>query len=370
MRGGIAMSNISLEVIETTQPIGNFYIAKINARKLFDISSVDRLMIEMQSEKNELLYKGIQREINENKVKSLEDYIESPDATFPNSIILNVEEKYVVTKSRSLLILNDCKDTFSVIDGQHRLESFRRYNEIDFELVVAIFIGLSTEEQARVFTTINSEQTKVNPSIQIFQEMHDKVYTPRKMAATITTMFAKDLESPWVNKIKLLGVRDELSSEGIISLSAFVKPIIENIYDDRKYHYLRTKILRDGYGSINNLEVSRGSLPLFWKLYIQKDETVMYKILFNYFKAISTVLKKDWKSMDSLLTKTTGYNAMMLLFRDVFEKAENKKDFSREFYTYYLGNLKKMEGTINSKNYGASGEKASRELYQAFKKNI
>jgi DGQHR domain-containing protein len=366
----MTLSNISLKVIEATQPIGSFYIAKINARKLYEISSVDRLIIEMQSDKNELLYKGIQREINEKKVQSLEDYIESPDATFPNSIILNVEERNVVSKSSNTLILKEHKNTFSVIDGQHRLESFREYQEADFELVVSIFIGLSIEEQARVFITINSEQTKVNPSIQVFQELHDKVYTPRKMAAIIATLFAKDLESPWVNKIKLLGVKDELSSEGIISLRAFVKPIIEYCYDDNKYHYLRNKILKEGYDSLKNMEFSRGALPLFWKLYLQRDEEVMYKILFNYFKAMSTILKKDWKSKDSLLTKTTGYNAMMLLFKDVFIEAEENKNFSLEFYNSILGNLRNLEGTINSKNYGASGEKSSKDLYYTFKKYL
>ncbi|MGE6590605.1 DGQHR domain-containing protein [Bacillus mycoides] len=361
------MSKIVLKAIKTNQPIGDFYIAKINARELYEISTVDRLMIEMQSKENELFYKGIQREINESKVQSLEDYIESPDATFPNSIILNVDEQYVISKTSDSLVLRVTNNTFSVIDGQHRLESFREYTETDFELVVSIFIGLSIDEQARIFTIINSEQTKVNPSVQIFQELHDKVYTPRKMAATITTMFAKDIESPWVNKVKLLGIKDELSSEGIISLSAFVKPIIGYIYDDRKYHFVRTKILTGGYESIANLEVARGSISVFWKLYIQKNEAVMYKILFNYYKSISVILKKDWKSKESLLTKTTGYNALMLLFKDVFEQAELQQDFSIENFNYLLSGLKKMEGTINSKNYGTSGEKASNDLYKVFK---
>ncbi|GGE79664.1 DGQHR domain-containing protein [Priestia taiwanensis] len=364
------MSEIILNAIETNQPIGNFYIAKINARDLYKASTVDRLMIEMQSEENELFYKGIQREINESKVRSLEDYIKSPDATFPNSIILNVDEKYVISKTLDSLVLRATTNTFSVIDGQHRLEGFRGYTETNFELVVSIFIGLSIEEQARIFTIINSEQTKVNPSVQIFQELHDKVYTPRKMAATITTMFAKDIESPWVNKIKLLGIKDEISSEGIISLSAFVKPIIGYIYDDRRYHFVRTKILTEDFESISNLEVARGSISVFWKLYIQKNEAVMYKILFNYYKSISIVLKKDWKNKESLLTKTTGYNALMLLFKDVFEKAESQQDFSIENFNHLLKGLKEMEGTINSTNYGASGEKAANDLYKIFKSYI
>ncbi|MGN4125521.1 DGQHR domain-containing protein [Lysinibacillus sphaericus] len=364
------MKRISLHVMETTQPIGKFYITKINARELYEISSVDRLMIEMKDENTDLFYKGIQREINENKVQSLEDYIESPDATFPNSIILNVEKKYVISETSDSLVLQASENTFSVIDGQHRLESFRTHEKVDFELVVSIFIGLSIEEQARVFTTINSEQTKVNSSIQLFQELHDKVYTPRKMATSITTIFAKDIASPWVNKIKLLGIKDELSTEGIISLSAFVKPIIEYIYDDKKYHYLRTQILKLGFDSIANIDASRSSIPLFWKLYIQKNEKVMYKILFNYFKAISITLKKDWKNKEGLLTKTTGYNAMMLLFKDIFNDAVNSKDFSEDFFIKYLKGLQRLDGTINSKNFGASGEKAAKDLYQEFKKNI
>ncbi|MEK4486923.1 DGQHR domain-containing protein [Psychrobacillus sp. FSL H8-0484] len=364
------MSQINLKTIETHQPIGDFYIAKINAKDLYNISTVDRLMIEMQSKENELIYRGIQREINENKIQSLQDYLESPDATFPNSIILNVETQFVISKSKDSLILKATENTFSVIDGQHRLESFREFNYTDFELVVSIFIGLSIEEQARIFTIINSEQTKVNPSVQMFQELHDKVYTPRKMAAKITTLFAKDIDSPWRNKIKLLGVKDDLSTEGIISLSAFAKPIIGLIYDDRRYHFLRAKILKEGINSIDKLEVSKSSISQFWKLYLQENEAAMYKILFNYFNAISMIFKKDWKNKNSLLTKTTGYNALMLLFKDVFKVAESQRDFTEKNFYNLLIVLKEMDTTINSTNYGASGEKASSDLYKKFKERL
>lgn len=364
------MPEIELEVIETHQPIGSFYIAKINAKTLYNSSRVDRLLVEMQKEVNELKYSGIQRNLNEKKIRSLQDYLESPDATFPNSIILNVDKNYILSQTKSSLTLKYTKETFSVIDGQHRLESFRDLYDTDFELVVSIFLGLSIEEQARIFITINSEQTKVNPSVQIFQELHDKVYTPRKMAANIAILFAKDFDSPWLNKIKLLGVKDEIASEGIISLSAFAKPIINLIYDDEKYHFIRTQILRKGPQVLVELPVPKNSLLLFWDLFIQNNEPALYKMLFNYFKVISNILPKDWKSNSSLLTKTTGYNALILLFKDIYELAEPQKDFSQDNFYYILKRLKSMDGTINSSNYGASGDKAAIELYRAIKKHL
>ncbi|CEG23830.1 hypothetical protein BN1080_02837 [Planococcus massiliensis] len=364
------MSEINLKVITTHQPIGSFYASKINAKTLYDSSRVDRLMIEMQEDINELNYSGIQRNLNEKKIESLQDYLESPDATFPNSIILNVDEKYIISKTEDNLILKSTTETFSVIDGQHRLESFRNSENTDFELVVSIFLGLSIEEQARIFITINSEQTKVNPSVQIFQELHDKVYTPRKMAANIAILFAKDFDSPWLNKIKLLGVKDDIASEGIISLSAFAKPLINLIYDDEKYHFIRTLLLKKDKQTLMELPVTRGSLSLFWKLYTQENELALYKILFNYFKAISDILPKDWKSKSSLLTKTTGYNALILLFKDLYEITEPQKDFSYENFYKLLKGLKKMDGTINSSIYGASGDKAASDLYKSFKTKL
>ena len=74
-------------------------------------------------------------------------------------------------------------------------------------------------------------------------------------------MFAKDLNSPWRNKIKLIGKKDELSEDAVISLSAFAQRILNYIYNDKKYfNKLRNKLIENNnnLSSINKSDTNYG----------------------------------------------------------------------------------------------------------------
>jgi DGQHR domain-containing protein len=369
--------NVSLKTIEVNQPLGQFYISKISGVTLYEMAKADIMTIKKTETENDEfyyeLYEGIQRRLNENKVQSIEDYLSAYDATFPTSIVLNVDSKHIIQKSDDELILHKSDITFSIIDGQHRLQGFRKHKDSDFEVIVSIFINLNKEQQARIFTTINSEQTKVDPSISFYLEKDDKFYTPRKIVAQIASTFNIDNKSPWNGKIKLLGTKDDYSYDGVISLSAFAKPILGLVFPDNDFFNVRNKL-----NFLNGQEVTQilkqfdysKDKWIFWEFYASQNDKAIYKILFNYFNAFKTVFSRDWGNSKSVLTKTTGYNAMMSLFKDLFKIGYENKDFSEEFFISYLKRLKYLDGTINSTNYGASGLKASNDLYVKFKDHI
>ena len=96
----------------------------------------------------------------------------------------------------------------------------------------------------------------------------------------------------------------------------------------------------------------------------------LYKVLLNYFNSFKKILKKDWEDKNSILTKTTGYNAQILLFKDLFKKGSEEKNLSEEFFTKQLKNLENLDGTINSNNYESSGESSSNKLYREFRSKI
>jgi DGQHR domain-containing protein len=362
--------NINLNILEVIQPIGKFYIAKISGELLYEMSKADIMTISEENEDD--LYEGIQRKLNESKVKNIEGYLTAYDATFPSSIILNVDKEKVVSQTDKHLELLKDKNTFSIIDGQHRLNGFRNYRDKEFEVIVSIFIGLSKEQQARIFTTINSEQSKVDPSISLFLEKNDSFYTPRKIVTQITSTFNTDYKSPWKGRIKLLGTKDDYSNEGIISLSAFAKPILNYIYPEEDFFKIRN-LLKIHNGDINKALGSLNYDPnkfLFWEFYLSQNDKAIYKILYNFFNAFKTVFINDWGNQRSLLTKTTGYNAMMLLFKELYNIGFINNDLSEEFFYSHIKKLKYMEGEINSSNFGASGFKASKDLYIAFRKQL
>ncbi len=298
--------------------------------------------------------------------------IRTYDATFPSSIILNITDDFIVSRNHNEIEIKKTAKTFSIIDGQHRLEGFRNYKNDDFEVIVSIFINLSKELQSRIFTTINSEQTKVDPSISLYLERNDSLYTPRKVVAQIASTFSTDIKSPWNGKIKLTGRKDDYSYDGIISLSAFAKPILNYIYPDDDFYLVRNAL--HNYKSIEVPQILQrfdySSKYILWPFYATQNDKALYKILYNYFSAFKTTFKNDWGNARSLLTKTTGYNAIMLLFKDLFTKGYCNGNLSEEFFLSCINKLKGMEGKIDSYTYGASGLKSSNDLYEDFKSLI
>ncbi len=353
---------VKLKSIKVKQSIGDIYVTSIDPQVLLQMSVVDRRRIENDEE-----VIGIQRELKEEKVKQIKKYLSTNKATFPNSIILNTEEKYIIDKSDSYIELEINENTFSIIDGQHRVEGFRD-NPIDnFELIISIFISLKSDEQAEIFTTINSQQTKVDPSHNLNLELESKVYTPIKMMIEIAQSFNYDTESPWHNNIKLL----RNSNNGILSLSAFVKPLNALTFSDNDYYLIKNELNKNikEFPNFSNINYDTKRY-IFWNFYKSKDFNSVYKILFNYFKALSIVLDKDWLNQNSLLSKTTGYNAIMKLFKDLYLEGLKTNNLTYDFFFKKLSSLSNMNGTITSENFGASGFKASNDLYLEMKKNI
>jgi hypothetical protein len=85
---------------------------------------------------------------------------------------------------------------------------------------------------------------------------------------------------------------------------------------------------------------------------------------------LSIVLDKDWLNENSLLSKTTGYNATMKLFKDLYTEGLKSNNLTYAFFFDKLSKLSSMNGSINSENFGASGFKASNDLYFEMKNNL
>lgn len=353
---------IKLNIIKVEQPIGTIYIAKIRPKQLLEMSMVDRRRIE---DDDEIL--GVQRELRPDKVQSIQKYLTSYDATFPNSIIVNTTSEFIKNETPDFIEIEVKENTFTIIDGQHRVEGFRD-NPIDnFELIIAIFKDLLIDQQANIFSTINSQQTKVDPSLNLHLEINSKTYTPKKMMIEVAQSFCLDKDSPWFNEIKILGRQNT----GIISLSAFLKPLLELTYPERDYYLIRNQLTddKDGFSKLNDFNYDKTRF-IFWDFYLRKESATIYKILFNYFKALSVLLNEDWLNYKSLLNKTTGYNAIIKLFYNLFSEGIKKGTLKYEFFFEKLSGLSIMNGTITSENYGASGFKASNELYDVMKKTL
>ncbi|SCY45866.1 DGQHR domain-containing protein [Pseudobutyrivibrio sp. AR14] len=357
-----------IKVIRIEQPIGFFYIGKMQAEDLLQLAKADIADMNKYTDiDDEEFYIGGQRQLIKRKVEQIKRYVRTSGATFPASIILNLNKKYLVKESDDELIIEDNENAFQLIDGQHRLSGLEGLGR-PFEMPISIFVGLDEAKTSRIFTTINTTQTKVNPSLSLYLEANDPVWTPRTMVVKVANFFATDVKSPLYKKIKF-NIQNDIvdNSESTISLQTFGKAILDMVYDDNYFYEVRDISERDELGLIDK---SNFKADILWPYYVEHKENALYKVLYNYFSSISTIFSPEWKDKKAILVKTTGYNAFMKLFRELYEIGYEEGDLSKEFFERYLCKASGMSGTFNTNYYGGSGWQPTNELYAELKKRI
>lgn len=375
------MSNYKeLIALEVKQPIGTFYLCKIKAKDLLQITYPNPLRFkENDSGGTELT--GIQRGINPKKLKEIGNYIDSVESTFPNSIILaanyskegllieNQEVRWSIEDNEEfckLIIPSDDKNA-SIIDGQHRLYAFNHienFERLDTELVCAVFIDLPVQYQAYIFATINFNQKKVDKSLayemygynlddeKAFSWSPEKlaVFISRKLNVNMGVLRGHIAVAPQDDNILLKNIK--VDDEWFISSATIVEGIIRLISSNSKRD--RDELLKYLMSSRKRsvLKGFKDNSPLR-ALYLEEKDLVIEKTISNFFVAINKLgLFKDEKS---IIRKTVGVQALFEILKEIlrnnFEDDRNIKveyfkvklekwakiDFSNQFFIQYSG---------------------------------
>ncbi|MEZ7227740.1 DGQHR domain-containing protein [Alteromonas sp. DY56-G5] len=333
------MKKIETSYLSVRQPIGDFYCCVMNASDLYDISFTDVRTMENESEDGVGTYLGIQRSLNKSRVKKIKEYVRSVDATFPNSIIIAVPEKFVSLGQRLLTIEYDEDKSgkiAKILDGQHRLAGFdgtngkytnREGDQENFELLVTIFVEADLHTQAQVFTMVNQSQTKVNKSLVYDLESLALARSPYRTAHQIAVLLNGKSDSPFHKRIKRLGVKTQGIEGELLTQAAFVENLIKLIskkasFDrdillgrKKKFLGLKEKNLPDCQHSDFRRLVFRNS-------FIEEDDAAIAANVFNFFSAINQRWPLAWSrdNKDSVLNKTIGLIASFRLLRDIFNK--------------------------------------------------
>ena len=136
---------LKLPAIRVNQPIGEFYAVSINSRILQQVAFSSKAEYKRKDlvEGVFSLMSGNQRELDDNRSKEISVYIDSVEATFPNSVILgaNLDRSgnFITDPAKRWNIRKDEKGNYelivptkeqvaTIIDGQHRLSGFK-YSE-------------------------------------------------------------------------------------------------------------------------------------------------------------------------------------------------------------------------------------------------
>jgi DGQHR domain-containing protein len=364
------MQNFSFKCLKCKQPIGEFYIGILNHEDLIKITYADiRRLDRAGSEQREVeIYTGIQRELSKNRVKEIGKYVNMVDATFPTGIILHIDAKDIVSydAENEIMTIPFSDKIAKVLDGQHRiagLEEYPRGND-SFQMNVTIFVGMELEDQAIVFATINKTQTKVNKSLvaDLFEFATHR--SPQKTAHNIVRALNQKDGSPFKHKIKILGTAEDKEKETITQATfseSLMKLYSIDLMSDRDI-YKRGREPEKFEGK----ELAKRPLR---NLFIDKEDAVIAKIIWEYFKAVETKWPNAWKLIEPemILNKSTGFIALMNLFRELYVKIGRIGEIvSTEDYLNYFEKVTLKDKDFNRTNFipGSGGQSS---LYNILK---
>ena len=319
-----------ISLIEIEQPIGTFYIGKIKSGDLFRIARVE----------TRESGKGVQREESQGRIKNIAKYCDDPDATFPTPIILAVDTKDVISVRsyselqnegigmiESLVILTyDDKTKFAeVLDGQHRLKGIEAARIENLDLPVVFMFDMTEEEKAYVFSTINSNQTKVPKSLiyDLF-ELSEKP-SPHKTCHEIARILNSDEKSPFFGRLKMLGKKT--GENAVLSQGSFVFYLTKLISDNPEQDMI---LFKKGKRPKEN-----SKLP-FREYFLAERDDIILKIVQMFFSAVNTVFPEEWTGGNYILAKTTGYAAMIMVLGKLYERAIESGQLSEAYFEHYL----------------------------------
>lgn len=324
---------IEIKAEMVSQPIGDFLIASIKPEDLVNISYADVRRIEGRDFER---YLGIQRPLSKKRVKEIRDYIHGVDASFPTSIILSVDSKCAEYDEKTQRLIlhayepeegsDDPPIAFqniaNILDGQHRIASFLDENRnfsfnssMSFELNISVFVGIDLAEQANIFATVNFTQTRVNKSLMYDLMELARSRSPHKTCHLIAVAIDKDEKSPLYRRIKRLGVATPGREYEPLTQAVLVESLVK---------FISTDPLKDRKDILDGTKLKKADGDLlikcpFRNLFIDKADETIFKILFNYFAAVSKRWPHAWQDMQpqgNLLPKSNSFRALMRHLKD------------------------------------------------------
>ena len=330
---------VSLPCIKVSQPLGEFFLCSIPSALLKEVAYWIPASAE-QSSGGFLKLFGVQRRLSPERAKKIGQYIDSTEATFPNTIIVsanfdvddNYEEddasRWAVSERADgcyVLSIPSAKKLASVIDGQHRLAGFdfsENSERQQMQLPVAVFLDLPKAYQANIFATINFNQKRVDKSLayQLFgyelDESNNQKWPPSLVALYIARVLNAEQDSPFRGHIKLAlaevvqddsddAIRRQLvgttNDQWAVSIAAIVEGIEKLISSDQSND--RNLLLSGTTASRRRLPPD-AKAPLR-KQYLDGEDKEIYRIVADFFRAFSDVLWKGAKPR-SFIFRTVG----------------------------------------------------------------
>lgn len=343
---------MTVNYLEIQQPIGTFYMAVFPAETLLKIVEVRPRTIQGE---------GIQREKSTSRIKAVSEFCSDPDAIFPTPIIISVDKNAQVKLNEDNKTITITEDSIigEVIDGQHRLWGIDRSTNVkDFTLPVVFMFDLTMEEKAYIFSTINSNQVTVNKSLiyELFDVSTSR--SPQKTVHQIARALNYDPNSPFYNRLKMLGKKEKQQTEATLSQATFAKSLMMLI---SRYPDQDARTIKRGE------KLAQDDRFPFRKYFIEDKDEVISKIISNCFNALKTIFTEEWKNPNkNILWKTTGFRAVMYSLPSIIRKGVRESQLTQEFFEtcFKAFNMKLQTDNLKltSESFPGGGEQNQKKL--------
>ncbi len=269
---------------------------------LFAIPGKTLLKIAYTSERTQYNRTGIQRGLRPDRLREIGRFLKANGSTtpplLPNTIIISLSNNSYYENGCMYICDEPAGEAF-VIDGQHRLWAFgEKYSgTTDLNVVVTAFIDLDDAGKAHIFSSINANQRKINPSlvydlIPMLRDTETVAFEDKRCQDLVVFLNEEASDSPWKDKIGMVG-----KSDRIISQSSFITAL--------------KKLLRKDH-------LFSSTDPDFF------EERLQHEILLEYFKAVQQEYSVEWDNKAFFLCKYVGVSAIVNLLERIIADLRKK----------------------------------------------
>jgi len=164
---------------------------------------------------------AFQREMNRRKLRQIKDFFrnETQQPLIPGAVLLFSPEELKYKPMAGYQRVGDLeepREPFLIIDGQHRLAALRFYlAEPDadrrIEVPCVVFDGKAGEFATEMFVLINSTHTRINKShlIDLYEKIEWGTDPHKKFSARLVRALYEEGDSPLRYRINMLGGRSQ-----------------------------------------------------------------------------------------------------------------------------------------------------------------
>jgi DGQHR domain-containing protein len=338
-----------IKFIEVTQPIGTFYLTALDAEM------VARITDTQPRSSNPM---AVQRDESIARINEIADYCGDMDATFPTPIIISVYDEANAQLTDSYIEFDENSKIGEIIDGQHRIKGLIKSNKLErFELPIIMMFNLTNEEKAYVFSIINSKQTKVSMSLIYDLFSLSEHRSPYKTCHETARALNRDEESPFFNRLKMLGKKEQNQTVASLSQGTFVKYLLELMTKNADEDTRRIK---------NKIELEKDTSLILRDYFVQEKDSIIYKLILNLFCGVRDAFEEEWNNPQTfILSKSIGFGSVIKSFPTIYQIGDNKNDLTKEFFKAQFLLVKKhlqdKNITLTSEHFG-SNEQARKKL--------